>query len=84
MVAQPTKQYRLFARSNSAKAAVCLLPPFYRFLACSHFAAARLLSSRVNPNAARSSDNHPHGAVGWALCHGSNPHRQPSLLLPTL
>jgi hypothetical protein len=84
MVAQPTKQYRLFARSNSAKAAVRLRSPFYRFWACSYVGRVSQLSSRANSNAARSSDNHPHGAVGWALCHGSNPHRQPSLLLPTL
>jgi len=48
MIAQPTKQHRLSARSNSAKVSVRLLSSVYRFSACSHFATARQLSSPVN------------------------------------
>ena len=84
IIAQPTKEHRLFARTNSAKVSVRLLSSLYRFLAHSHFKAARQLSSQVNSNPARSSCDSHHRAVGSPLCQGSNPHRQPSLLHPTL
>jgi Transposase zinc-binding domain len=84
MIAQPTKQHRLFARSNSAKVSVRLLSPFYRFSACSHFATARQLSSPLNSNAPRLLYLHHHGDICSAPCHGYNPHSQPSLLRPTL
>jgi hypothetical protein len=84
MIAQPTKQHRLSARSNSAKVSVRLLSSVYRFSACSHFATARQLSSPVNSDAPRSSYDYHHSDVGSVRCQGSNPHSQPSLLLPTL
>jgi len=84
MVAQRTKEPGFFARSNSANATVRLLSLFYLFLACSHVGPVSQFISLVNSNAARSSCDYHHRAVGSALCQGSNPHRQPSLLHPTL
>jgi hypothetical protein len=84
MVTQPTKEHRLFARSNSANAAMRLLSSLYRFLAHSHFAVACQLVSPLNSDVPRSSYDHHHGDVGSVRCHRSNPHSQPSLLLPTL
>jgi len=84
MVAQRTKEQGGFARSNSANAALRLLSSLYRFLAHSHFAVAYQLVSPLNSDAPRSSYDHHHGDVGSAPCHGSNPHSQPLLLLPTL
>jgi hypothetical protein len=84
MVAQPTKEHRLFAPSNSANASVRQLSSGFRFLAHSHLTAARQLSSPVNSNAPCSSYDHHHSDVGSPPCHRSNPHSQSSLLLPTL
>ena len=84
MVAQRTKEQGRFARSNSAKASLRMLSPFCRIFAHSHFAAARQLSPPVKSNTPGSSYDHHHSAVGSAPCHGSNPHSQPLLLLPTL
>jgi len=84
MVAQSTKEHRSFARSNSAKASVRRLSSLFRFLTHSHFAAARQLISPVNSDAPRSSYDHHRSDVGSVTCQDSNPHSQPSLLLPTL
>ncbi len=84
MGAQPTNWQAFPALPNSAKAPVRLLSSVYRFLPHSHFGATPQLISRVNSNAARSSYDHHHGDVCSAPCHDYNPHRQPSLLHPTL
>ena len=84
MIAQRTDWQVFPALGNRAKASVRLLSSFCLFSANVHFGRACQSSSRINSNAVLSSHNHTHADVCSALCHGSNPHRQPSLLHPTL
>jgi hypothetical protein len=84
MIAQRTNGHGFPALCESAIASVRLVSSFYLVLAHSHVGRASRWISQVNLNAARSSRDHPHGNVCSARCHGYNPHKQPSLLHPTL
>jgi hypothetical protein len=84
MIAQRTNRHVFPALCNGANGSVRLISSFYIFLAHSHVARTRQWISQVNSNAARSSHDHQHGDVCSAPCHGYNPHKQPSLLHPTL
>lgn len=84
MIDQRTNGQVFPALRNSAKASVRLLSSYFLLLTPSYFEDAPQLISRVNSNAARSSYVHQHGDVCSAPCRSYNPHRQLSLLHPTL
>jgi len=84
MIAQRNYCQVFSALCNSANTSVRLVSSFYLFSAYSHFGRACQLISLVNSNAAASLHDHPHGHVCSARCPRSNPHRQLSLLHPTL
>jgi hypothetical protein len=84
MIAQRTNGHVFPALGNSANASMRLVSLFYLFCADFHFGRANQLSSLINSNAARSSHNHQCCDVCSAPCPSYNPHRQPSLLHPTL
>lgn len=84
MIAQRTKTRVIPPLCARANVSVRLGCSFYLFSAHSYFGRACPLSSLVNSNAARSSHDHPCCNACVARCPRYNPHRQPSLLHPTL
>jgi hypothetical protein len=84
MIAQRNYWHVFPALGNSATASVRLLSSLYLFSADFHFGHANQLSSMINSNAARSSHDPQCCDVCSARCLAYNPHKQPSLLHPTL
>ena len=84
MIAQRTDCQVFPALCTSANTSVRPVSSFYLFSADFLFGRASQLISLVNSNAARSSHDHQCCDVCSARCPRSNPHRQLSLLHPTL
>jgi len=83
MIAQRTNGHGFPALCEGANASVRLVSSFYLVLAHSHVGRASQWILQVNLNAARSSRDHQRDVCS-AHCHAYNPHKQPSLLHPTL